>query len=375
MNFVLNHASTISSPGGNSYKIIKYIGGGGFGYVFRALDISTNEDVAIKVVPLAGIQEHRVEPQKLLQEVNLTRQAYSCAAEWVAKLKESFVLQLDNGVGEGIILVMDLIDGGSPDRIVNIQPMDESVVAHIMNEILLALSRLHQGKLIHRDLKGSNVLVSSTGKVLLCDFGTTRRLEQGAANTLTGTPYWMAPEVAKKHFNPDALGYNHKADIWGLGVTAVELVTGEPVTTATIGLDQKGPGAVMFRIATCKESCVLPEVAKARELTQEFQEFVRSCLQIDPIGRPEADDLLKSPWIKKMLPQNPRELLGSIVKKFVPIQTVEEALAEESKEIDRLEKEALDEGSHQLHIVRERDRTVMMPPGGGGDASMTFVAK
>eukprot|EP01067_Filipodium_phascolosomae_P001689 Filipodium_phascolosomae@DN2089_c0_g1_i3.p2 len=244
----LKSGSVLTSPSSEVYTITRFIGGGGFGCVVKArgcLDV----DYAIKLIPINLAQGQEFSSDKMLQEISLFRQASWCAPEWVPRVRESFVTEIQRV--SFVALVMDLIDGVSLERMVSQLPLPEQLVCYIVREILQALERLHSAMFIHRDIKGANLLVSSTGRVLLCDFGTTRKLEQGAASTLAGTPYWMAPEIARKHFQPNAGSYDHKADIWALGVTTVEIATGDPIITATEGLSGKGAGAIMFRIATC----------------------------------------------------------------------------------------------------------------------------
>ena len=103
--------------------------------------------------------------------------------------------------------------------------VQEKYIVVIVRELLLALSSLHKAGVIHRDIKAANVLITALGKVMLCDFGVSALLvtNQSKRNTLVGTPYWMAPEVAQP-----IPAYDTKADIWSLGITIYEMITGSP---------------------------------------------------------------------------------------------------------------------------------------------------
>ncbi len=129
--------------------------------------------------------------------------------------------------GKDVWLVMPIYEGGSVADLLQIRypsgVEDESIIAFLLKCVLQALQYLHNQGQIHRDVKCSNVLLDMKGNVCLSDFGVSAILkEKPVAKTFVGTPCWMAPEVLVEEH-----GYNCQADIWSLGITAIELAEGK----------------------------------------------------------------------------------------------------------------------------------------------------
>ncbi|KAH9470133.1 hypothetical protein Pst134EA_007399 [Puccinia striiformis f. sp. tritici] len=272
-------ANTASLP---DYQLGEVLGRGAFGCVFRALNWCTGETVAVKQVGLSNIP--RSELPEIMSEIDLLK-----------NLDHPNIVQYRGFVktSDYLYIILEYCENGSLHTICKkFGKFPESLVAVYICQVLEGLLYLHEQGVIHRDIKGSNILATKEGGVKLADFGVATRTGGLSDNAVVGSPYWMAPEVV------DQSGATTASDIWSVGCVVIELLEGKP---PYYFLD---PMPALFRIVN--DDCPpLPESASPIA-----RDFLLQCFQKDQNLRISAKKLLKHPWMlsaKKRLEQKERE--------------------------------------------------------------------
>ncbi|KAF2728366.1 Pkinase-domain-containing protein [Polyplosphaeria fusca] len=247
------------------------VGGGSFGKVYKGVDRRTGKPVAIKVIDVENAED---EVDDIVSEISILSDLKS---EYVTSYYGSFLH------GSNIWIVMEYCSGGSVADLMKGGDLAEGEIAILLRELLLALVYVHEDNKIHRDIKAANILVQANGQVKLADFGVSSQLTGTITkkNTFVGTPFWMAPEVIKQS------GYDYKADIWSLGITAIEMAKGEPPYSDI------HPMKVLFLIPKN------PAPVLSGDFSADFKDFVATALRKDPNVRPPAKLLLRHPFIRK----------------------------------------------------------------------------
>ncbi|WFD37050.1 hypothetical protein MCUN1_003942 [Malassezia cuniculi] len=267
-----------------SYNLTKRLGHGSFGQVYQAEYKPTGQLVAIKQIALEESAEigteagHVLQPQDLSEiqrEIASLTQCQDC--DRVTRYYGSFVKKYT------LWVVMELLDGGSVAALLKKNgPLSDDAAAVILHELTHGLEYLHSQGIIHRDLKAANVLLATSGAVKLADFGVAAQLAHRSSwrNTLVGTPYWMAPEVIQQSH------YDWHADIWSLGITAIELATGDPP------FSEHHPMRALFLIPKSSP----PTLPAGRSAA--FAAFVARCLVKRPQERASAKQLTDDAFVR-----------------------------------------------------------------------------
>ncbi|XP_044037711.1 mitogen-activated protein kinase kinase kinase 3 isoform X2 [Siniperca chuatsi] len=256
----------------------KLLGQGAFGRVYLCYDVDTGRELAAKQV------QFDPESPETSKEVS----ALECEIQLLKNLHHERIVQyygcLRDHNEKTLTIFMEYMPGGSvKDQLKAYGALTENVTRKYTRQILEGMSYLHSNMIVHRDIKGANILRDSAGNVKLGDFGASKRLQTicmsgTGIHSVTGTPYWMSPEVISGE------GYGRKADVWSLGCTVVEMLTEKPPWAEYEAM------AAIFKIATQPTNPLLPS-----HTSDQARDFM-SCIFVEAKHRPSAEELLRHPF-------------------------------------------------------------------------------
>ncbi|KAL5786605.1 hypothetical protein ACOSQ2_008997 [Xanthoceras sorbifolium] len=257
------------------------IGCGAFGRVYMGMNLDSGELLAVKQVLIAanGASKEKAQAhvKELEEEVKLLKDlSHQNIVRYLGTVREE----------ESLNILLEFVPGGSISSLLGkFGSFPEAVVRAYTKQLLLGLEYLHNNGIMHRDIKGANILVDNKGCIKLADFGASKQVVELAtisgAKSMKGTPYWMAPEVILQ------TGHSCSADIWSVGCTVIEMATGKPPWS-----QQYQEVAALFYIGTTKSHPPIPD-----HLSVEAKDFLLKCLQREPNLRPTASELLKHPFV------------------------------------------------------------------------------
>nr|CAG8440603.1 8391_t:CDS:10 [Entrophospora candida] len=281
---------TPKKKGKERYSKQELVGRGAYGSVYKGIDNETNEVVAIKVLNLDAEED---DVDDIIKEINLLSQLKH-ESQNITRYYGSFLH------GTKLWIIMEYAAGGSIRTLMKSGRIEEKYISSITKEVLQALIYLHKCKIIHRDIKAANILLTAEGKVQLCDFGVAGQLTASSSKrtSFVGTPYWMAPEVII-----EGATYDMKADIWSLGITVYEIATGNPPYH-----DQSAMRAIQLIPRN-------PPAQLEGPYSIPLKEFVSLCLNECPEQRPAADELIKCKFIKS-ISKHQNGILRDLIARF-----------------------------------------------------------
>eukprot|EP00919_Chromeraceae_sp_WS-2016_P052660 GHVR01124997.1.p1 GENE.GHVR01124997.1~~GHVR01124997.1.p1 ORF type:complete len:364 (-),score=101.65 GHVR01124997.1:27-1118(-) len=252
------------------WKLGDQIGRGAFGEVFKAMHIDSGEFAAVKRVVLHNVNEDQL--TNIIVEINLLK---SLNHTNIVKYLESIRSE------DHLNIVLEYVEAGSVRGLLDrFGYFQEPQAATYTKQVLEGLSYLHYQGVVHRDVKGANILTTKQGICKLADFGVARNLSEcEKAFSVVGTPYWMAPEI----ISMDVISTS--CDVWSVGCTVVEMVSALPPYW------ELSPMPALFRIVQDPMPPIPPGVSVA------LNDFLCRCFQKDPAMRSTAAQLLRHPWI------------------------------------------------------------------------------
>eukprot|EP00750_Incisomonas_marina_P031987 INCI87.1.p1 GENE.INCI87.1~~INCI87.1.p1 ORF type:complete len:1009 (-),score=143.18 INCI87.1:1061-4060(-) len=279
------NGSSLASRGPGSHKMLQspwrwqrgeILGQGAFGTVYLGLNLNSGELMAVKQLDSNEVTkkelmllEHEVAMMRNLDHENITRYLGTDRTE------------------DTLSIFLEYVPGGSIHSLLSrFGRFEETLTRTYTRQLLLGLEYLHRNGIAHRDIKGANILVANDGTVKLADFGASKSVGHKSltATGIKGTPMWMAPEVIKQQ--KTVTGWK-KADIWSVGCTVIEMITGKPPWS-----QYSNPVTAMYHIACENEIPTIPDI-----ISPQGRAFLLMALRRDPDVRPDATSLLLNPFV------------------------------------------------------------------------------
>ncbi|NXT45516.1 M3K3 kinase, partial [Pluvianellus socialis] len=261
-----------------NWRLGKLLGRGAFGEVYLCYDADTGRELSVKQVPFDP------DSQETSKEVN----ALECEIQLLKTLHHDRIVQyygcLRDPKEKKLSIFVEYMPGGSiKDQLKAYGALTENVTRKYTRQILQGVFYLHSNMIVHRDIKGANILRDSAGNVKLGDFGASKRIQTicmsgTGIKSVTGTPYWMSPEVISGE------GYGRKADVWSVACTVVEMLTEKPPWAEFEAM------AAIFKIATQPTNPQLPD-----GVSSSCRKFLKQIF-VEEKRRPTAEDLLRHPF-------------------------------------------------------------------------------
>ncbi|KAK7197677.1 protein kinase [Novymonas esmeraldas] len=283
------------------FEILESVGVGNFGVVLKARNRVTGDVVAVKQIPLNDTETEDLDT--LVKEVEILQE---CDHPNVVRFHGTYQ-------SLGVLwIVMEYCEGGSVDTVYDLlrRPLSEPLIAYVCRQMLLGLRYLHEHHIIHRDIKGSNVLLTKEGEVRLADFGVSTELKHTLSrrNSFIGTALWMAPEALTEK------DYDSRADMWSLGITTIELAEGQP---PHLGMHI---ARAVFVIPLSD-----PPTLHAREKwSPAMHAFLRRLLAKDKELRPSAATMLMDPFVSPNTAATQADMAAVVEQLLVRRRTIDE---------------------------------------------------
>ncbi|CAI0559899.1 unnamed protein product [Linum tenue] len=272
------------------------IGCGAFGRVYMGMNLDSGELLAVKQVLIAATSASKEKTQahirELEEEVKLLKNlSHPNIVRYLGTVRED----------DSLNILLEFVPGGSISSLLGkFGSFPESVIRMYTKQLLLGLAYLHNNGIMHRDIKGANILVDNKGCIKLADFGASKKVVELAtingAKSMKGTPYWMAPEVILQ------TGHSFSADIWSVGCTVIEMATGKPPWS-----QQYQEVAALFHIGTTKSHPPIPE-----HLSAQAKDFLLKCLQKSQVFNCSSVVYMQHPFVTEDYNESTPQLRSSL---------------------------------------------------------------